>query len=84
MFIINSGHQHLTSLLRFKVSDSHVWDFIEPHTPPRIKLGLQTPSKKHLVDSSFTLTSKRKLNTFRTPRPGRCLPSELYRKPKLI
>lgn len=70
------GNQHLTSLLRFKLADSHVWEFVEPHTPPRIKLGFQTPRKKHLADSSFISSSKRKLNTFRTPRPVRSLTKE--------
>ncbi|KAK3736524.1 hypothetical protein QZH41_009405 [Actinostola sp. cb2023] len=79
-FATNAGYQHLTSLLTFKVSDPHVWDFIEPHTPPRIKLGLQTPCKKHLADSSFALSSKRKVNTFRTPRPVRSFSKDVYRK----
>ena len=42
------------NLLQFDVPNPFVWDVIEPHTPPRIKLGLQSPSKQHLVDSTFT------------------------------
>ncbi|XP_031570094.1 ankyrin-3-like [Actinia tenebrosa] len=69
-FATNAGNTRIASLLAINLPNPYVWDFIEPHTPPRIKLGLQTPSKQHLVQSSFN-RNKRKLNTFRTPRPIR-------------
>ncbi|XP_074659171.1 uncharacterized protein LOC141911949 [Tubulanus polymorphus] len=52
---INAGHLEAAELLTIRVKNPHVWDIIEPHTPPRIQLGLQTPQRKKLVD----LDSKR-------------------------
>lgn len=52
-FAINAGHLDAANLLAIDVPNPHVWDIVEPHTPPRVKLGLQSPSKQHLVFSSF-------------------------------
>ncbi|XP_058944968.1 death-associated protein kinase 1 [Pocillopora verrucosa] len=52
-FAINSGHLDAANLLAIAVPNPHVWDIVEPHTPPRVKLGLQSPCKQHLVNSSF-------------------------------
>lgn len=52
-FATNAGHLDAASLLAIDVPNPHVWDIVEPHTPPRVKLGLQSPCKKHLVHSSF-------------------------------
>lgn len=52
-FATNAGHLDAANLLALPVSNQHVWDTVEPHTPPRVKLGLQSPCKKHLVYSSF-------------------------------
>lgn len=68
--LFSIGNTHIASLLAIDLPNPYVWDFLEPHTPPRIKLGLQTPRKQHLVQSSFN-QNRRKLNTFRTPRPIR-------------
>ena len=53
-FANNADNKDAAHLLQFDVPNPYVWDVIEPHTPPRIKLGLQSPSKQHLVDSTFT------------------------------
>ncbi|XP_068671279.1 ankyrin repeat and EF-hand domain-containing protein 1-like [Montipora capricornis] len=52
-FATNAGHLEAANLLAIPVSNPHVWDIVEPHTPPRVKLGLQSPCKRHLVYSSF-------------------------------
>lgn len=52
-FAINNGHLDAANLLAIAVPNPHVWDIVEPHTPPRVKLGLQSPCKQHLVNSSF-------------------------------
>ena len=49
----STGHLDAANLLAIDVPNPHVWDIVEPHTPPRVKLGLQSPSKQHLVFSSF-------------------------------
>lgn len=48
-----TGHLDAAKLLAIDVPNPHVWDIVDPHTPPRVKLGLQSPSKQHLVYSSF-------------------------------
>ncbi|CAB3990729.1 26S proteasome non-ATPase regulatory subunit 10-like isoform X4 [Paramuricea clavata] len=53
-FANNADNGDAADLLKFDVPNPYVWDVIEPHTPPRIKLGLQSPSKQHLADSTFT------------------------------
>ncbi|XP_028393978.1 DNA-binding protein RFXANK-like isoform X2 [Dendronephthya gigantea] len=53
-FANNADNREAADYLKFDVPNPYVWDVIEPHTPPRIKLGLQSPSKQHLVDSTFT------------------------------
>ncbi|KAM7451605.1 hypothetical protein ABFA07_000926 [Porites harrisoni] len=52
-FATNAGHLDAAKLLAIDVPNPHVWDIVDPHTPPRVKLGLQSPSKQHLVYSSF-------------------------------
>jgi len=52
-FATNAGHLDAANLLAIDVPNPHVWDIVDPHTPPRVKLGLQSPCKKHLVYSSF-------------------------------
>ena len=54
MFNVHLDNRDAADLLKFDVPNPYVWDVIEPHTPPRIKLGLQSPSKQHLADSTFT------------------------------
>lgn len=51
--LVYTGHLDAANLLAIDVVNPHVWDIVEPHTPPRVKLGLQSPSKKRLVYSSF-------------------------------
>ncbi|XP_046846684.1 ankyrin repeat and EF-hand domain-containing protein 1-like [Xenia sp. Carnegie-2017] len=53
-FANNADNREAADLLKFHVSNSHVWEVIDPHTPPKIRLGLQSPSKQHLIDSTFT------------------------------
>ncbi|KAJ7384177.1 hypothetical protein OS493_023506 [Desmophyllum pertusum] len=52
-FAINAGHLDAANLLAIDVPNPHVWDIVDPHTPPRVKLGLQSPCKQHLCVSSF-------------------------------
>ncbi|XP_063419726.1 26S proteasome non-ATPase regulatory subunit 10-like [Mytilus trossulus] len=49
---INAGHLEAAELLKIKLENPHVWEVVDPHTPPRIKLGLQSPIRKHLIESS--------------------------------
>lgn len=48
---INAGHLDAAELLKIKLDNPHVWEVVDPHTPPRIKLGLQSPIRKHLIES---------------------------------
>jgi hypothetical protein len=46
------GHVDAAELLKIEVANPHVWDVVDPHTPPRIQLGLQSPPRRHLLESS--------------------------------
>jgi len=48
---INAGHVEAAKFLAINLDPAHVWDIVEPHTPPAIRLGLQSPYKKHLTES---------------------------------
>lgn len=54
-FATNAGHLEAANLLAFPVSNPHVWDIVEPHTPPRVKLGLQSLQE---ASSVFILQKK--------------------------
>ena len=48
-----AGHREAAELLQIEVDcGEKVWDVVEPHTPSRIRLGLQSPLRKHLALSS--------------------------------
>ncbi|KAK3580577.1 hypothetical protein CHS0354_002671 [Potamilus streckersoni] len=49
---INAGNLEAAELLKINIANPHVWDVVDPHTPSRIKLGLQSPLRKHLLESS--------------------------------
>ena len=49
-----AGHIQAAELLKLPLTNGHVWDVIEPHTPPHIKMGLQSPKGRILVHSSQT------------------------------
>ncbi|KAL5007245.1 hypothetical protein ScPMuIL_016051 [Solemya velum] len=49
---INAGHVEAAELLKVNISNPHLWDVVDPHTPSRIKLGLQSPQRKYMVESS--------------------------------
>lgn len=49
---INSGNLQAAEYLDIHVHNPHVWEVVDPHTPPRIQLGLQSPRRKHLIESS--------------------------------
>ncbi|XP_048756124.1 ankyrin-1-like isoform X2 [Ostrea edulis] len=49
---ITAGHMEAAELLKIEVENPHVWDVVDPHTPPRIQLGLQSPPRRHLLESS--------------------------------
>ncbi|XP_062570233.1 poly [ADP-ribose] polymerase tankyrase-2-like [Saccostrea cucullata] len=49
---ITAGHVEAAELLKINVKNPHVWDVVDPHTPPRIQLGLQSPPRRHLMESS--------------------------------
>jgi hypothetical protein len=50
--IYTVGHLDAAELLKIKLDNPHVWEVVDPHTPPRIKLGLQSPIRKHLIEST--------------------------------
>lgn len=50
MFV--QGHMEAAELLKVEVRNPHVWDVVDPHTPPRIQLGLQSPPRRHLLEST--------------------------------
>ncbi|CAI9728301.1 26S proteasome non-ATPase regulatory subunit 10-like isoform X4 [Octopus vulgaris] len=47
----NAGHPEIAKILAFKVNNPHVWDVVEPHTPPSIKMGLRTPMRPNILQS---------------------------------
>ncbi|XP_022310326.2 uncharacterized protein LOC111115775 isoform X2 [Crassostrea virginica] len=49
---IAAGHMEAAELLKVEVRNPHVWDVVDPHTPPRIQLGLQSPPRRHLLEST--------------------------------
>ncbi|XP_021377561.1 tankyrase-2-like isoform X2 [Mizuhopecten yessoensis] len=49
---INAGNLQAAEFLKIHIDNPHVWEVVDPHTPPRIQLGLQSPQRKHLVESS--------------------------------
>ncbi|CAH1788961.1 unnamed protein product [Owenia fusiformis] len=49
----NAGHLEAAELLEISVKDSNVWDDVDPHTPVKASLGLMSPKRKHLVESTF-------------------------------
>ncbi|XP_050418937.2 26S proteasome non-ATPase regulatory subunit 10 [Patella vulgata] len=49
---INAGHLDAAKLLTINIENPHVWDVVEPHTPTHISLGLQSPQRKILLESS--------------------------------
>jgi hypothetical protein len=49
--IYTVGHLDAAELLKIELDNPHVWEVVDPHTPPRIKLGLQSPIRKHLIES---------------------------------
>lgn len=58
-FLILTGNLDAADLLKINLPNPHVWDVVEPHTPPHIKLGLQSPQRKHLIESTRKLISPR-------------------------
>ncbi|XP_045169176.2 ankyrin-3-like isoform X2 [Mercenaria mercenaria] len=56
---INAGNLHAADLLKINLPNPYVWDVVEPHTPPHIKLGLQSPQRKHLIESTRKIMSPR-------------------------
>ncbi|KAK3108342.1 hypothetical protein FSP39_005885, partial [Pinctada imbricata] len=59
---LNAGHHEAVELLQIKVKNDHVWEVVDPHTPPRIALGLQSPCRRHLLESSRPRTASRILS----------------------
>lgn len=49
---ITAGHVEAAELLKVEVTNPHVWDVVDPHTPPRIQLGLLSPPRRHLMEST--------------------------------
>ncbi|XP_041367614.1 protein VAPYRIN-like [Gigantopelta aegis] len=49
---VNAGHLKVAELLKIDVANPHVWEVVEPHTPTRIQLGLQSPHCRLLMESS--------------------------------
>ncbi|XP_060065017.1 ankyrin-1-like [Ylistrum balloti] len=60
---INAGNLKAAEFLKIHIDNPHVWDVVDPHTPPRIQLGLQSPRRKHLVESSRPIQSLSVLKT---------------------
>ncbi|KAL3831623.1 hypothetical protein ACJMK2_023356 [Sinanodonta woodiana] len=58
---INAGNLEAAELLKINIVNPHVWDLVDPHTPSRIKLGLQSPLRKHLLESSKPKTFQKVL-----------------------
>nr|AIE16097.1 sex determining protein Fem-1 like protein [Pinctada margaritifera] len=59
---LNAGHHEAVELLQIKVKNDHVWEVVDPHTPPRIALGLQSPSRRHLLESARPRTASKIFN----------------------
>ena len=45
------GHVDAAELLQVRLEGSPAWDILHPGTPNRVRLGLLSPAKKHLLDS---------------------------------
>ncbi|XP_033751876.1 serine/threonine-protein phosphatase 6 regulatory ankyrin repeat subunit C-like [Pecten maximus] len=60
---INAGNLKAAEFLKIHIDNPHVWEVVDPHTPPRIQLGLQSPRRKHLIESSRPNKSLSILNT---------------------
>ncbi|XP_052811018.1 ankyrin repeat and death domain-containing protein 1A-like [Mya arenaria] len=56
---INAGHLEAAKLLEIPMPNPHVWDIVDHHTPPHISLGLQSPQRKHLIESTRRMMSPR-------------------------
>ncbi|XP_064613822.1 poly [ADP-ribose] polymerase tankyrase-1-like isoform X2 [Liolophura sinensis] len=48
---VSAGHKEVAQALRIDVANPHVWDVIEPHTPPHISLGLMSPHRRLMLES---------------------------------
>ncbi|XP_064648524.1 ankyrin-3-like [Lineus longissimus] len=55
---ISASHLHAADLLVIHLKTENVWDIVEPHTPAKADLGLPSPHRKHLIEST---KSKRKV-----------------------
>ncbi|XP_048579660.1 DNA-binding protein RFXANK isoform X2 [Nematostella vectensis] len=74
-FATNAGFVNIAKLLALTVPNNHVWEVVDPHTPPHIQMGLQTPRKHHLAQSSFA-QKRLRLHMFRTPVKRSLKPEE--------
>ena len=64
LFAPPTGHVEAAKLLKIKLDNPYLWDIVEPHTPPAIRLGLQSPLKKHLLESTRPTTIRSKKDFF--------------------
>ncbi|WAQ93554.1 hypothetical protein MAR_006025, partial [Mya arenaria] len=53
------SHLEAAKLLEIPMPNPHVWDIVDHHTPPHISLGLQSPQRKHLIESTRRMMSPR-------------------------
>ena len=58
-FLLMAGNLEAAELLKVNLANPHVWDVVDPHTPLHITMGLQSPQRKHLMESSRRITSPR-------------------------
>ncbi|XP_025095338.1 26S proteasome non-ATPase regulatory subunit 10-like isoform X4 [Pomacea canaliculata] len=47
-----AGYLEAAKLLKIELPNPYVWDVVEPHTPPHITLGLQSPSRREILLST--------------------------------
>ncbi|XP_052248805.1 uncharacterized protein LOC127856553 isoform X2 [Dreissena polymorpha] len=57
----NAGHLDAARLLEIYLPNPHVWDIVDHHTPPHISFGLQSPERKHLIESTRRIMSPKML-----------------------
>ncbi|KAL8582900.1 hypothetical protein ACOMHN_043493 [Nucella lapillus] len=50
-FLLRQGHMEAARILKLQFPNSHVWDVVDPHTPPHIKMGFQSPQRKAVFTS---------------------------------
>ena len=55
------GHHEAAEYLKINLDTPYVWDIVDPHTPTNVQLGLLSPRKRHLAESTWSHSAVNKL-----------------------